>query len=82
MNNLTFTFIQTPEMVKFKLLQMHFHWRGSEHLFDGNEYAAELHLVHQSTVNPNNFAAVGFLFNVSCFLFNLFQTFGEKLKKC
>jgi carbonic anhydrase len=62
-------FIQTPESAKFKLLQMHFHRRGSEYLFEGNEYAAELHLVHQSTVNPNNFAAVGFLFSVSSTLF-------------
>ncbi|XP_077990204.1 carbonic anhydrase 14-like [Glandiceps talaboti] len=45
----------------YKAVQFHFHWgndstRGSEHLIDGNEYAAELHIVCYDYVN---FASAG-----------------------
>ena len=43
----------TPEYQPYKMLQMHFHWRGSEHKVNGKNYAAELHLVHRSEADPN-----------------------------
>ncbi|CAF0855706.1 unnamed protein product [Brachionus calyciflorus] len=46
---------------EYKFLQMHFHWRGSEHYVNGHRYAGELHLVHQSTQDENKFAVIGFL---------------------
>jgi len=55
----------TPENQQYKLLQMHFHWRGSEHRINGKRYAAELHLVHQSKKNPSKLAVLGFLFAVT-----------------
>jgi carbonic anhydrase len=54
-----------PENVKYKMLQMHFHWRGSEHTVNGYKFAGELHLVHQSTVNPSKLAVLGFFLGVS-----------------
>jgi carbonic anhydrase len=56
--------MMTPENSTYRLLQMHFHWRGSEHYIDGHKFAAELHLVHQSMENSNKFAVLGFLFSV------------------
>jgi carbonic anhydrase len=50
---------------EYKLLQMHFHWRGSEHFINSKKYAAELHLVHQNVLGENKFAVLGFLFEVS-----------------
>ena len=44
---------------------MHFHWRGSEHFIDGQHFVAELHLVHRSTTDPNQFAVIGYLFKVT-----------------
>ena len=49
----------------FNLNQMHFHWHGSEHHVNGQKFAAELHLVHQSINNTNNFAVIAYLFRVS-----------------
>ena len=49
---------------EFKFLQMHFHWRGSEHKINGRKFAAELHLVHQSKSDPTNLAVIGYLFQV------------------
>ena len=68
--NKEFSFIMTPENQKYKMLQMHFHWRGSEHLVNGHKFSAELHLVHQNINDTNKFAALGFLFKVRN-LFNL-----------
>jgi carbonic anhydrase len=56
--------MMTPENTTYRLLQMHFHWRGSEHYIDGHKFAAELHLVHQSQENSNKFAVLGFLLSV------------------
>ena len=53
-----------PDNQTYKFLQMHFHWRGSEHFIDGHRYSAELHLVHQNTQDENKFAVLGFLFEV------------------
>lgn len=46
---------------KYKVAQFHFHWgqcseRGSEHTIDGNEFAAEAHIVHW---NAEKFADIG-----------------------
>ncbi len=60
-----FSFVMPVDNVKYKLLQLHLHWRGSEHTVDGNNFDAELHLVHQSTVNNSNFAVLGFFLSVS-----------------
>ncbi|XP_051825914.1 carbonic anhydrase 2-like isoform X2 [Antechinus flavipes] len=44
-----------PLIGKYRLIQFHFHWgsstnvEGSEHILDGKQYAAELHLVHWNT---------------------------------
>jgi carbonic anhydrase len=43
---------------------MHFHWGHSEHLINGKLYAAELHLVHTSYVNPSKYAVLGFMIQV------------------
>ena len=48
----------------YKLSQMHFHWRGSEHQVDGKKFAGELHLVHQSLNESTKFAVLGFLIQV------------------
>ena len=63
--NKAFKMQLSPEKETFRLLQMHFHWRGSEHTFNGNKYAAEMHLVHQSTTNPEQLAVIGFFIEVS-----------------
>jgi len=62
--NKEFSFIMTPEDQKYKMLQMHFHWRGSEHFVNGHKFSAELHLVHQNVNDTNKFAVLGFLFKV------------------
>lgn len=49
---------------EFEFLQMHFHWRGSEHQINGRKFAAELHLVHRSLSDPKIHAVIGFLFQV------------------
>ncbi|XP_043834902.1 carbonic anhydrase 2-like [Dromiciops gliroides] len=43
-----------PLTENYRLIQFHFHWgcsgsQGSEHIVDGKQYAAELHLVHWNT---------------------------------
>ena len=43
---------------------MHFHWGHSEHLINGKMYAAELHLVHTSYLNPSKYAVLGFMLQV------------------
>jgi carbonic anhydrase len=65
--NKEFSFIMTPENQKYKMLQMHFHWRGSEHFVNGHKFSAELHLVHQNVNDTNKFAVLGFLFKVNSF---------------
>jgi carbonic anhydrase len=45
----------------FELLQFHFH-TPSEHSLGGLRHAAELHLVHKSTTNPNHLVVVALLF--------------------
>lgn len=59
--NTEFYFKSKPDNSKYKFLQMHFHWRGSEHFVDGHRFAGELHLVHQNVENPNKFSVIGFL---------------------
>lgn len=59
--NVDFYFKSKPGNSEYKFLQMHFHWRGSEHFVDGHRFAGELHLVHQNVENPNKFAVIGFL---------------------
>lgn len=46
---------------KYQAEQFHFHWgkendRGSEHMVDGNVYAAELHIVHWNTELASSFS--------------------------
>lgn len=48
----------------FEFLQMHFHWRGSEHLVNGEKFAGELHLVHKSLNRTGMHAVVGFFIQV------------------
>ncbi|XP_068956308.1 carbonic anhydrase 2-like [Petaurus breviceps papuanus] len=43
-----------PLIGNYRLIQFHFHWgssesQGSEHILDGKQYTAELHLVHWNT---------------------------------
>jgi carbonic anhydrase len=57
-------FKMNSEAEPYNLLQMHFHWRGSEHFVNGKKFAAELHLVHQSEIDENKFSVIGFLFKV------------------
>lgn len=59
-----------PENEKFNLLQLHFHWRGSEHLVNGRKFAAEIHMVHKSAVNEGRFAVLGFFIEVKYFFIN------------
>lgn len=59
--NRNFYFKSKPEDMEYKFLQMHFHWRGSEHYVDGHRFAGELHLVHQSVSDENKFSVIGFL---------------------
>lgn len=49
----------------YKFQQMHFHWRGSEHLVNGEKFAGELHLVNQDINNTHLHTVVGFLFQLS-----------------
>lgn len=63
--NKIFKITLTPENEKYRLLQMHFHWRGSEHEVNGHKFAGELHLVHQHLDNSDKFAVLGFLFEIS-----------------
>ena len=63
--NKVFKIQLTPELENFRLLQMHFHWRGSEHTLNDVKFAGELHLVHQSLKNSKRFAVLGFFFEVS-----------------
>lgn len=72
--NQKFTFMMNPENSTYKLLQMHFHWRGSEHYVDGHKFSAELHLVHQNVQDDSKFAVLGFLFSVQ-YKFVLFILF-------
>ena len=65
--NTQFSFTMKPENDDYKLLQMHFHWRGSEHYVNGHKFVAELHLVHQNMNDKNKFAVLGFLFRVKKF---------------
>jgi carbonic anhydrase len=62
--NKEFSFKIQPEDDEYKLLQMHFHWRGSEHFVEGHRFAAELHLVHQNIKDDSKYAVLGFLFRV------------------
>jgi len=63
--NKEFSFIMTPDYQRYVMLQMYFHWRGSEHTIDGKKFSAELHLVHQSESDPSKLAVLGFLFTLS-----------------
>lgn len=48
---------------RYKFEQLHFHWgegsRGSEHRIDGEQYAAELHIVHYNSKYENFIEASG-----------------------
>ena len=59
-----FEWTMQPSNETFKLLQMHFHWRGSEHLVDDHKFAGELHLVTQSKSNASQYSVIGFLIKV------------------
>eukprot|EP00456_Euglypha_rotunda_P093243 TRINITY_DN983_c0_g1_i7.p1 TRINITY_DN983_c0_g1~~TRINITY_DN983_c0_g1_i7.p1 ORF type:complete len:490 (+),score=50.75 TRINITY_DN983_c0_g1_i7:105-1574(+) len=48
----------------YELLQFHYH-TPSEHLLEGVEYPLEIHLVHKSLTNPNDYAVLGFMFDIS-----------------
>jgi carbonic anhydrase len=62
--NRDFDIVLPSDKQTYRLLQMHFHWQGSEHKFNGRKFAGELHLVHQSLTDPTKFAVLGFLFDV------------------
>ncbi|XP_072461111.1 carbonic anhydrase 2-like isoform X2 [Notamacropus eugenii] len=52
-----------PLTGNYRLIQFHFHWGsseslGSEHILDGKQYVAELHLVHWNTKYENFKVAV------------------------
>ncbi len=53
-----------PKNELFTLLQIHFHWRGSEHFVDGKKFAGEMHLVFQSKTNTKQFSVIGFMMKV------------------
>jgi len=56
-----FTFTMYPRNEVFTLLQIHFHWRGSEHFVDGKKFAGEIHLVFKSQTNPKQYSVIGFM---------------------
>lgn len=60
-----FKWIMHPQEEEFKLSQLHFHWRGSEHLVDHRKFAGEVHLVTQSVSNPGQYSVIGFLIKMS-----------------
>ena len=64
LNNKEFSFVMNPENEEYKLLQLHFHWRGSEHLINGRKFAGELHMVHQSKTDQNKLAVLAFFVEV------------------
>ncbi|KAG9399685.1 hypothetical protein AC1031_011563 [Aphanomyces cochlioides] len=49
---------------KYKALQLHFHM-GSEHRIEGEQYALEMHIVHQNVNDPDQLAVIGVLFEES-----------------
>jgi len=68
-----------PLSSPYKVLQLHFHWgsdntKGSEHLYDGQAYPMELHIVHyketydpmsaEITSNVDGLAVTGFMFSI------------------
>lgn len=57
-SNKKYTMDLNSEM--FEFLQMHFHWRGSEHFVNGEKFAGELHLVHKSLNRTGMYAVIGF----------------------
>lgn len=59
--NSEFQWVMYPQQETFKLLQLHFHWRGSEHIVDHHKFAGEVHLVTQSITNKEQYSVVGFL---------------------
>lgn len=59
--NRNYFFKTKHDNMEYKFLQMHFHWRGSEHYVDGHRFSGELHLVHQSVTDEKKFSVIGFL---------------------
>jgi len=57
-----FSFIAFPEREEYELEEINLRWRGSEHLINGERYAAELQLTHRSKVSPAKRAIISFLF--------------------
>ena len=49
----------------FSLKQLHFHWCGSEHFIDNQEFAGEMHLVFHSLNNTQNHSVIGFILQVN-----------------
>jgi carbonic anhydrase len=70
--NRNFDIVIPTDNQTYRLLQMHFHWRGSEHLMNSRKFAGELHLVHQCLDDKNKFAVLGFFFDVNLTHFFLF----------
>lgn len=56
--NCNYSLAGGPLHTQYRLLQIHAHWgeegtKGSEHIIDGKQYSAEIHLVHYNTKYPN-----------------------------
>uniref|UniRef100_A0A3Q3NIZ8 Carbonic anhydrase n=1 Tax=Labrus bergylta TaxID=56723 RepID=A0A3Q3NIZ8_9LABR len=72
--------------VPYKALQVHLHWGndggpGSEHTIDGEQFSMEMHIVHikeeyssvsQALRDPTGVAVLGFFFQISYCLVNIF----------
>ena len=62
--NTEFEWTMYPQNEKFKLLQVHAHWRGSEHFVDNHKFDGEVHLVTQSVTNKEQLSVIGFMLKV------------------
>jgi carbonic anhydrase len=61
------SFQLAQEKSTFKLSQLHFHWRGSEHRINGHCFSAEMHMVHSNLQNPQKIAVIAFIFAVKIY---------------
>lgn len=59
--NTEFEWTMYPQNERFKLLQVHAHWRGSEHFVDNHKFDGEVHLVTQSVTNKEQLSVIGFM---------------------
>jgi carbonic anhydrase len=64
-SNRTYSFAMNATVSSF--LQMHLHWRGSEHKINNRTYAGELHLLYANSNSMQNYTVIGFFLEVALF---------------